>query len=58
MLEYLSPMNTIPMLGLLLRVRAPETPEKPKLGARAQSARTFSISEHDSDARIRYSSLY
>jgi len=31
MFGSLSPTNTIPMLGLLLRVQAPETPENPNL---------------------------
>jgi hypothetical protein len=50
MLGSLSPANTIPMLGLLLRVRVPETV---KQGACALSNRTFIASEHGSDARLR-----
>ena len=50
MLGSLSPVNTIPMLGLLLRVRVPETV---KQGACALSNRTFIASEHGSDARLR-----
>ena len=42
--------NTVPMLGLLHRVRAPG---KVKEGACALSARTFITSEHGSDARLR-----
>ena len=47
MLGPLSQTNTVPMLGLLHRVRAPG---KVKVGACALSARTFITSEHGSDA--------
>ena len=50
MLGSLSPANTVPMFGLLHRVRAPG---KIKVGACALSARTFITSEHGSDARLR-----
>ena len=50
MLGPLSQTNTVPMLGLLHRVRAPG---KVKVGACALSARTFITSEHGSDARLR-----
>ena len=50
MLGPLSQTTTVPVLGLLHRVRAPG---KVKVGACALSARTFITSEHGSDARLR-----
>ena len=52
---HLSQTNTVPMLGLLHRVRAPG---KVKVDAWALSARTFITSEHGSDARLRNNVLF